>query len=53
MDMDSVFSGSSLQSLAKLLRDAPEEEDDDYDDMVSLSLEFSASFTYYAIAQSG
>lgn len=36
MDMDSVFSGFSLQSLARLLRDAPEEEDDD-DDVVSLS----------------
>lgn len=35
--MDSVFSGSSLQNLAKLLRDAPEEEeDDDDDDVVSL-----------------
>ncbi|XP_066058630.1 dynein axonemal assembly factor 6 isoform X2 [Chamaea fasciata] len=32
MDMDSMFSGSSLQSLARLLRDAPEEEDDDDDD---------------------
>lgn len=38
MDMDSVFSGSSLQSLAKLLHDAQEEDDDDDDDdVVSLS----------------
>ncbi|XP_064283211.1 dynein axonemal assembly factor 6 isoform X3 [Passer domesticus] len=34
MDLDSVFSGSSLQSLAKLLRDAPEEEEEDGDDDV-------------------
>lgn len=46
MDMDSLFSGSSLQSLARLLRDAPEEDDDD--DVVSLS----ASFTYCTIALS-
>lgn len=48
IDMDSLFSGSSLQSLARLLRDAPEEEDDDDDDVVSLS----ASFTYCTIALS-
>ncbi|XP_057228617.1 dynein axonemal assembly factor 6 [Malurus melanocephalus] len=32
MDLDSVFSGSSLQSLAKLLNDTQEEDDDDDDD---------------------
>lgn len=48
-DMDSVSSASSLQSLAKLLCDAPEEEEDE-DDVVSLSEEMLC-FTYCSIAQ--
>lgn len=35
--MDSVSSGSSLQSLAKLLCDAQGEDDDDDEHVVSLS----------------
>lgn len=38
VDMDSLSSGSSLQFLAKLLRDPQEEDDDDDDEhVVSLS----------------
>lgn len=38
MDIDSISSVSSLQSLAKLLSDAREEDDDDDDDDYGVSL---------------
>uniref|UniRef100_A0A8C9NXC8 Dynein axonemal assembly factor 6 n=1 Tax=Serinus canaria TaxID=9135 RepID=A0A8C9NXC8_SERCA len=48
MDLDSMFSGSSLQSLARLLRDAPEEEEEDDDEQrhfINVSLRFFSSLT--------